>query len=466
MRCTLGCESDRYIVVPSGLKARPLPRDQAVDAVAPTGPRASKRYSAPSAAASDMSRTMLDDPEAALAVAAAVVEAHAVARMGHAAQALGAQFAIGPRPQVEQPVFHRRRAGRPGRRARCRPAAAARPSCATCRWPVVAMQCAALDVDPPQRLLGRRTTTGSRRPGRAASSTARRMCCKAVTRTGPCVTKPPPWYSVAGSLQVERRLARLDRGAERLGAVLRPVADVPRRGVVPPGRGVVGHAVDDGVADHRRASGWPPPGAPGRRSSSRWRACGGPSARESSSRCAGSPSRGRSGRSRTAPGSRRRPCSGRSGRRAASASRASIDLVLAVEAGDVVRAGEDDALHAVLARRLVQVVACRRCWPAGSARTALRPRRRPDARPRPRRAAAHAPRRGPAARRRCSSSPAAALPSGAMSLSAQRVAIGLQARAQFAAQAAGGAGEQQAAKAQRGGVGGRHRVGGCHGSCG
>ena len=52
--------------------------------------------------------------------------------------------------------------------------------------------------------------------------------------------------------EVDVRLARLDRGAEGVGAVLRPVANVACRRVVPPGDRVVRHAVDDAVAHHRR----------------------------------------------------------------------------------------------------------------------------------------------------------------------------------------------------------------------
>src|SRR5688500_11710015 len=52
---------------------------------------------------------------------------------------------------------------------------------------------------------------------------------------------------------VELRLPRFELGAETLRAVLRRVAEVARRRVVPPADAVVRHAVDDGVAEHRGA---------------------------------------------------------------------------------------------------------------------------------------------------------------------------------------------------------------------
>src|SRR6187399_1121689 len=90
----------------------------------------------------------------------------------------------------------------------------------------------------------------SRLPAASGATGRRRLCALALER--PLLDEGAALEAGRRIAPVEDRLARLGRGAKLLRAVLRPKAEVRRRGVVPPGRRVVGDAVDDAAADDRR----------------------------------------------------------------------------------------------------------------------------------------------------------------------------------------------------------------------
>src|SRR4030095_7817819 len=95
-------------------------------------------------------------PEAAVAVAAAVVEAHGLVRMLHAREHLRLETAAGLRPQVPDAVLEGGDEAALRVQGDAADALGGVPGVDAARDRVEAVQGAALDVDPPQRLLGRR----------------------------------------------------------------------------------------------------------------------------------------------------------------------------------------------------------------------------------------------------------------------------------------------------------------------
>ena len=320
MRCTLGCESDRYSVRPSGLNARPLPVIEAVDQRRRQAARVEAVERAVGRGERHVAHHVADQKRPARSQRPSLkrMPSRGWAHGRERVRATSAPSACGVRAgRCRSPSP---RAGRRRRAARCSRCARRRPARAL-RARRRGGAAGGLRCRPTRAPARRPTRAGFRRPAscarcaehvstrgrlearRALRSACRRSFERALGHEAAALVDRPPGRrgrARAGAPRPRRGTARSCPAAGSRGARAEVLSHQRRR--------VVGHAVDDAVADAPARSGWRRPGARGRRSSARWRACGGPSARGTTSRCAGTPSRCRSGRSRSAPGSRRTPC--------------------------------------------------------------------------------------------------------------------------------------------------------------
>src|SRR5690606_29261703 len=178
-------------------------------------------------------------PEAALAVAAAVIEAHARPRMPGFGPSLGPQHLIFVGCQAVDAVFHGTDPAAAGQAGHAAQLLAGTPAGVLLVPNTPAMQCARLDVDPVQGLFTRMPDgTFSRLVaqvqdqfglrGRTDGPAHRRQVfVGSGGREGATLVDP------VGIVGRRLRLA-LDLGAEHFGAVLRDIAQAGRPAVVPP----------------------------------------------------------------------------------------------------------------------------------------------------------------------------------------------------------------------------------------